>query len=139
MTIAASVEDVLARAFRPRTCVRGQPVADDALLWRRRILGRLPVCLDSAVLGSPPTAPESTAVLIDDVGQWLVPITDEPVALEMHLRFLDHMAALHAAFWDAGLQHESGADTARHLLLSPWTAQAEPAIGSVHAVPRLIK
>ena len=38
-----------------------------------------------------------------DVSEWLVPVTDEPVPLDQHLLFLDHMAALHAHFWESGL------------------------------------
>ena len=34
-----------------------------------------------------------------DMSPWLVPEGDEPVPLDQHLRFLEHMATLHASFW----------------------------------------
>ena len=46
------------------------------------------------------------AVLMRDVSSGMLPL-GEPFSLDQHLRFLDHMAALHAAFWgwkdDVGL------------------------------------
>ena len=46
------------------------------------------------------------------------------------------MAALHAAFWEAGIEVVSPTD--RYLELSPRMAEAEAAIGSDHLVPRLV-
>lgn len=117
----------------------GNLVPSTLTLWRRGILGRLPGCLDPAVLGVAVDGARGCAVLMHDVGDWLVPITEEPVALNMHLRFLDHMAQLHAAFWDAGAECELGMGVGRYLLLSPWTAQTEAAIGSEDLVPRLVE
>ena len=39
------------------------------------------------------------AVLLRDVSAGLLPPGDGLIAIESHRRFLDHMAALHAAFW----------------------------------------
>ena len=65
-----------------------------------------------------------------DVGDWLVPVSDEPVPLDQHLRFLDHMAALHAAFWETDLDIDVVSDPTRYLELSPRTAEREAALGS---------
>lgn len=73
-----------------------------------------------------------------DVGQWLVPVTDEVIPLDQHLRFLDHMAAVHVAFWGGGEAVEVIPVMHRYLELSPWVAEAEAAIGSTHLVPRLV-
>jgi hypothetical protein len=73
-----------------------------------------------------------------DVSPWLVPVGDEPIGLEQHVRFLRHMAALHAGFWDGGQELEVVPEAHRYLELSPWMAQAEAAIGSPHLVPRLV-
>jgi hypothetical protein len=39
-----------------------------------------------------------------DVSEWLVPSGDDPISLEQHRRFLDHIALLHARYW--GLDDE---------------------------------
>lgn len=36
-----------------------------------------------------------------DVSRWLVPVTDDAIPIDQHLRFIDHMAEMHATFWDA--------------------------------------
>jgi len=73
-----------------------------------------------------------------DVSEWLVPVTDEVIPLDQHLRFLAHMAAMHAVFWDAGEEVEVIPVMHRYLELSVWVAEAEAAIGSTHLVPQLI-
>jgi hypothetical protein len=79
-----------------------------------------------------------TALLMRDVAGWLVEVSDEPVPLAVHAQFLDHMAALHATFWDAGPEIDLVTPMTRYLELSPWTADAEQWVGSDHVVPRLI-
>jgi len=73
-----------------------------------------------------------------DVSAWLVPATDAPIGAGQHAGFLAHMAALHAAFLGCGAEAEVVPAMHRYLELSPWTAEAEAAIGSDHLVPRLI-
>jgi hypothetical protein len=105
--------------------------------WRRGLLARLPECINQPIVGAAKD-PGGSAVLMRDVSQWLVPVTDEVIPLDQHLRFLDHMAAMHAAFWDAGEEVEVIPAMHRYLELSLWTAEAEAAIGSTQLVPRLI-
>ena len=64
-----------------------------------------------------------------DVGEWLVPVSDDPVPLDQHLRFLDHMAALHAHFWETDLDIDVVPARTRYLELSPSTAEREAALG----------
>jgi hypothetical protein len=73
-----------------------------------------------------------------DLTPWLVPVTDEPISLGQHLRFVEHMAALHASFWDCGSECDVVPAMHRYLELSPWLAQAEAAAGWDHLVPRLV-
>src|SRR4051794_15999880 len=94
-----------------------------ALLWSAGLLDRLPDCLNSPIIAVEVGA--TTRLLMYDVGEWLVPVTDEPVELSTHLRFLDHMAALHATFWAGGAELEVVPPMHRYLELSPWTALAE--------------
>ena len=76
-------------------------------------------------------------ILLRDVGDALLQ-PDAPFTPEQHARFLDHMAALHAAFWgwrdDVGLTPLDR----RYLLFSPGVAAAEAASGSTAAVPRFM-
>ena len=114
-------------------------------LWRRGVLDALPDCLVQPIVAvaHDRADPRLSAILMHDVGDLLVPAVDDPVPLEQHLGFLDHMAALHAAFW----QDDSGATAPaidvvpaerRYLELSPRMAEAEAALGSDHLVPRLV-
>jgi len=126
--------------MRASGCLRGTPFE----LWQRGILARLPGCLNQPIVAvdvEPPSAGRPSggcAVLMHDVAQWLVPATDEPVPAGQHATFLRHMAGLHAAFWDGGAELDVVPVTHRYLELSPWTAEAELALGSAHLVPRLV-
>jgi len=119
--------------------LRGAPLT----LWERGILARLPGCFNQPIVGvvpEPGAGPGPSggcALLMHDVSPWLVPATDAVLPLDQHLRFLRHMAALHAAFWDCGPECEVVPAMHRYLELSPWMAAAEAELGSDHLVPRL--
>jgi hypothetical protein len=106
-------------------------------LWRRGILARLPDCINQPIVG---IAQEDgvTVLLMRDVGEWLVPVSDDLVRLDQHLRFLDHMATMHATFWQTPDDIDVVSNDARYLELSPHTAEREAALGSTHPVPPLI-
>src|SRR6266404_285671 len=126
--------------MRASGCLRGAPL----LAWERGLLARLPACLNQPIVGVALSGGDGSvpsggcALLMRDVSRWLVPVTDEPISLDQHLRFLRHMAALHAAFWACGSECEVVPVMHRYLELSPWLAQAEAAVGSAHLVPRLV-
>jgi Phosphotransferase enzyme family len=126
--------------MRASGCLAGAPL----LAWERGILARLPACINQPIVGVARThghgaAPSGgCALLMRDVSRWLVPATDEPIRSDQHLRFLRHMAALHAAFWACGAECEVVPAMHRYLELSPWLAVAEAAMGSAHLVPRLV-
>jgi hypothetical protein len=131
--------------MRASGCLPGAPL----LAWERGLLTRLPACFNQPIVGvfrepaddgasRGPAPSGGCAVLMRDVTPWLVPVTDEPISLEQHLRFLRHMATLHAAFWGCGRECEVVPVMHRYLELSPWLACAEAAIGSAHLVPRLV-
>ncbi|HTY72604.1 MAG TPA: phosphotransferase [Actinomycetes bacterium] len=106
-------------------------------LWDRGLLGALPDCFEQPIVAVART-PVGASVLMRDVGQWLFPVSDEPISLEQHLRVLDHMARMHAAFWDAGPEIDVVPVMHRYLDLSPWTAEAEEWLGDPPLVPRLV-
>lgn len=71
-------------------------------LWRAGLYGAVPSCIDPAVVGM--ALDESggrsrLGTLMRDVSDTLVPEGDSTVDLGMQLRFLRHMAALHAELW----------------------------------------
>jgi Phosphotransferase enzyme family len=127
--------------MRASGCLRGAPL----VAWEQGLLARLPACFNQPIVGVAPAGGAGRppggggcAVLMRDVSEWLVPVNDEPIGLGQHLRFLRHMAALHAAFWACGTECEVVPVMHRYLELSPWLACAEAAIGSAHLVPRLV-
>ena len=106
-------------------------------LWRRDVFDHLPACINQPIVAVAHDGP-TTALLMHDVSEWVVPATDELIPVEQHLRFLDHMAQLHAAFWETELDIDVVSTTTRYLELSPRTAEREAALGSQHVVPPLI-
>ena len=114
----------------------GDPGQRYVLLWERGLLSRMPGVIDSAVVSA---SFDGTVgmVLLRDVGGQLVP-PGRPLSAPQHARFLDHMAAMHAAFWswhdDVGLTPLS----TRYLMFSPAVAQAEAARGSGAIVPAVM-
>jgi hypothetical protein len=119
--------------MRASGCLPGAPL----VLWERGILARLPGCLNQPIVGAA-REPGGCALLMRDVTPWLVPVTDAPITLGQHTRFLRHMAALHAEFWACGREFDVVPAMHRYLELSPWMAEAEAAAGSPHLVPALV-
>jgi hypothetical protein len=126
--------------MRASGCLRGAPLE----LWERGVLDRLPGCLNQPIVAagreerSGPGPSGGCAVLMHDVGRWLVPVNDDPIPLDQHQRFLSHMAALHAEFWECGPEVDVVPTMHRYLELSPWLAEAEAGTGSDHLVPQLV-
>jgi hypothetical protein len=126
--------------MRAAGCLRGAPFE----LWHRGILRRLPRCFNQPIVAAAiqpaegPAPSGGCALLMRDVGRWLVPAIDDPITGVQHRRFLRHMAALHASFWGGGAELDVVPAAHRYLELSPWMAQAEASLGSPHLVPRLV-
>jgi hypothetical protein len=113
------------------------------VVWQRGLLDRLPECFDQPIVGVAHAdigddRGRRFAMLMRDVGKWLVPEGDAVLPIAVHLQLLDHLAALSAEFWGGGADLEIVPMTNRYLELSPWTTIAEAAIGSDAFVPRLI-
>ncbi len=110
-------------------------------LWRRGILAALPGCIRQPIVAiAQENGPGgTTALLMEDVSPWLVPVADDPIPEEQNATFLDHMAAGHAAFWDTDLPIDVVPVTNRYLELSPSMGAAELARGSEDLVPKLVR
>jgi hypothetical protein len=106
-------------------------------MWASGLLDAVPNVIDHTVVGA---AVEGSvgAVLQRDVSPGLLPLGDEPLVLDDHLAFLDHMAQLHAAFWSwkdtVGLTSLQD----RYLMMSPAVASDEAARGSNAMVPKVM-
>jgi hypothetical protein len=104
------------------------------LIWESGLLDLVPDCIDHTYAGAARQGSRG-AVLMHDVGAWLVPEGSDPVREADHLAFLDHLAALHAAFWgwedDVGLTPFPN----RFFMFSPWMISCEAERGFPAAVP----
>ncbi len=105
-------------------------------LWTSGTLAWLPPVIDTAVVDVF-AQPGGSAILMHDVGDWLVPGGDTPVDLDQHRRFVDHLAALHADFWDwadtlglLGLER-------RYAWFTPAAMRSEAARPEPSVIPRL--
>jgi hypothetical protein len=108
-----------------------------AALWGSGLLDAVPTVIDHAVVGA---AMEGTvgAILLRDVSDCLLPPGDDALEPAQDLRFLDHMAALHAGFWRWADSINLTPLAARYLMFSPAVAQREAALGSSALVPALM-
>jgi hypothetical protein len=106
------------------------------LVWESGVLDLLPDCIDHATVGAAREGGRG-AVLMRDVGEWLVPVGDDPVTPELHLQFLHDLAALHAATWGwtdtVGLLPLAN----RYSFFGPAALACEAALGFPQPVPRI--
>lgn len=116
--------------------ITGDLACRPVLVWQHGIVDQMPECIDSAIVGAAWDG-RAGAILMHEVGEWLLPEGDSTIPLDQHLRFLDHMAQLHAALWgwsdNLGLQPLSHRYLMFHHTL---LAEMETAYGGTAAVPR---
>jgi hypothetical protein len=108
--------------------------------WQNGLLDELPAVFDHtivAVARDPQT--RTTTLVMRDAGEAFVPEGSTAISFDQHRRFIDHMAQLHAAFWDrAATLPELTPMTARYTALSPLTAETEAALGTTAEVPAML-
>jgi hypothetical protein len=114
----------------------GDPGRRYVLLSQSGLLDRLPEVIDHAVVAVDWDGRIGRILLRDVTAQLLAP--GQPFSIDQHVRFLDHMAAMHAAFW--GFHDDVGLTPlrARYTIFSPATAAAEAALGSSAIVPKVM-
>jgi hypothetical protein len=110
------------------------------LVWTSGLLDAVPPGIDHTVVGAVAGLGRNgwgAALLMRDVGPWLVPEGDTPLSVEEHAGFLDGMARLSARFWgwtdDVGLLPL----TVRYTFFGPEMLAVERSLGWPHPVPRL--
>ena len=124
--------DWLARALDDRHCFVRQ-------LWTHGVLAALPADIDHTIEAVADDRPnERVALLLRDVGPWLVPSGSDTIPMAQHRAFMEHMAALHAAFW--GFDDRVGLlpPGRRYTALGPATTAREAAAGHDDPVPRML-
>jgi hypothetical protein len=108
------------------------------LVWRTGLVDLAPDCIDHAYVGAAHDG-DGAAILLHDVGPSLVPEGDTPLPLDVHLAFMDHLAAFHASTWDfvdtVGLTPLSN----RYTEFAPAVVECEAALGFPEAVPRVMR
>jgi hypothetical protein len=106
------------------------------LVWESGVLELVPDRIDHATAGAAREDGHG-AVLMRDVGQWLVPSGDAVLPIDQHLRFVDDVAALHAATWGwedtVGLLPLAN----RYSFFGPDALACEEALGFPQPVPRI--
>ena len=106
------------------------------LVWESGVYDLVPDCIDHATAGAAREDGHG-AVLMRDVSEWLVPSGDTVIPAEQHLRFLDHLAALHASTWGwddtVGLLPVAN----RYSFFGPEALACEEALGFPQPVPRI--
>lgn len=117
---------------------QGDITTRPVVMWRSGLFDALPSCLDHTIVDVAAGLGRNgwgAAVLMRDVGPWMVPVADGLIPLEQHLRFLDHMAELHAHFW--GFEDTVGLCPMgnRYFTLTPLMAAYEIDRGSPDPVP----
>jgi hypothetical protein len=107
-------------------------------VWSSGLLDLVPQSIDHTYAGAARSG-RSGAVLMHDVGEWMVPAGDVPVSEADHVGFLDDLAALHAAFWgwtdDVGLTPFAN----RFFMFSPWVIGCEERLGFPNQVPLIAR
>jgi hypothetical protein len=106
------------------------------LVWEAGVLDLVPDCIDHATVGAARVG-TGGAVLMRDVGTSMVPSGNAPLPLDQHLRFLDHLAAFHAATW--GWRDTVGLIPLanRYSFFGPAALECEAALGYPQPVPRI--
>ncbi|MFP4514003.1 MAG: phosphotransferase [Acidimicrobiales bacterium] len=105
-------------------------------LWRTGWLDLLPGCIDHTIVGAAwHDERREGAILMRDESPSMVPADDSRLSMEEHLRFLDHMARLHVAFWQRPDTIGLLPPESRFVWFGPNLAVTEGAVGGRHPLP----
>ncbi len=108
------------------------------IMWQDGLLDALAEEIDHVIVGMAYDAKTGhLRQVMRDVGPAMVPAGGSLVPLSQHQRFLDHMAAMHAAYW--GFEHRPGMTTPhqRYGFAHPSVTEAEAAAGHDDEIPRM--
>jgi aminoglycoside phosphotransferase (APT) family kinase protein len=94
------------------------------IMWAEGLLAALPPVIDPVIVGM--AYDGRLLQVMRDVRGTLVPPGPAPVPLDQHRRFLDHMAAMHAAYWDFADPYGLTTPVQRYGFAHPSHAEREP-------------
>jgi hypothetical protein len=110
-------------------------------MWRAGLFDALPASIDHTIVGMASSDGRNgwgAVVLMRDVSPWMVPEGDSAIPLDQHLRFLDHMAEVHAAFWGWEDTVELMPIGSRYMIFGPVTGEIEAARNGHDPVPKML-
>jgi aminoglycoside phosphotransferase (APT) family kinase protein len=105
-------------------------------------LDRLPAVIDHAIIACAPYTSaqghRGAALLMRDVSGAMVPAGSDPISMESHRDFLEHMAQLHAVYLGSGAGVDLCPLAHHYVFLSPMMAELETASARTDPVPRAV-
>jgi hypothetical protein len=108
-------------------------------MWRTGVLDAMPECIDPLVVDvAHDSTTGVTTLLMPDAGELFVPEGAGQLPLAQHRRFLDHMATMHATFWDWDGPADLTPMANRYMTLAPMTGQVEAELGNLDGVPGVL-
>lgn len=103
------------------------------------VLAVLPVEIDHAIVSCAPFTStqghRGVALLMRDVSDNLIPPGSDPITLNVHRRFIAHMAAMHVAFWEFRDAYGLFPLSHHYVILTPTMAELEAATPHTDPVP----
>jgi hypothetical protein len=108
------------------------------LVWQTGLVDLTPDCFDHAYAGAAHDD-DGAAILMRDVGASLIPEGDDPLPLDVHLGFMEHLAEFHATTW--GFVDTFGLTPLanRYTEFSPAVVECEAALGFPVGVTRVMR
>jgi hypothetical protein len=107
-------------------------------MWKQGILAAMPPEIDTAIVGMAYDAERGHVwQVMRDVSPTLVPPGNAMVPMEQHRRFLDHLAAMHLAFWGFVDRYGLTTPSDRYGFAHPSHAAKEAAAGHQDPIPQL--
>jgi hypothetical protein len=124
-------DDWLARALDDEECFA-------LTMWRSGLLDALPAGIDHTIVGAAREPDGTVALLMRDVSPWLVPPGSDPLPQPHHRQFLDHLAQMHARFWDFEDRYGLLDPGRRYQALTPRTGEREAQRGGTDPIPAML-
>lgn len=109
--------------------------------WSSGVLDRVRDIIDDTIVGCATSLGRNgwgAAVLMRDEGEHFVPEGNEPIEEHQHARFIEHMATMHARFWDFEDTIGFLPMGNRYRVLTPQTAIVELGLKGTDSVPGML-
>jgi hypothetical protein len=121
--------------------VQGDLFTKPLQMWRSGLFDALPASFDHTTVDVASGLGRNgwgCALLMRDVTPTMLRVEDGVIPMDLHLRFIDHMAELHAHFWDFRDTYGLFPMGNRYFSLTPLMSQIEAERGGTDTVPKLV-